>query len=173
MELKKLLTNIKNLYRKTFDLSEEEINFDSFTKLSLFFFRLILLDLQPLSENATLLLKVKKFGKKCLMWLQISSVIIGVMQLSAYGFVHPDNFFNVMRAISDSSMLSIIVLKAFTLFLHKSDIQVIIEELKTLFENRANTEKHAENKKYHDGYHRIMKICLCNFVFGNLAAAAF
>ena len=171
--LKKFLMKIKKLYRKTFDPPENEIDFNCFTKLSYFFFRFILLDLHPLNKNASLALKVKFIARKYFKWLLFLPHIIGMMQLLAYGYFHADILDAVLRAVSDSSMCLTAVVKVSTLFLYKDDIRIILEELKTLFKSRNNDHKYTKNKKYLDGYHRIMKFYTFNFIVGNLAVAAF
>ena len=167
----KLIRKIKKLYRKTFYPQEDEITFDSFTKFFLFFFRLILLDLEPLSENANLLAKINHYAIKGFKWLRVLFLNLTVVQLMAYGIFNAKNFEGIIRAISDSNAFFLTALKGIVLMLRYDEIRIIVKELKKLFESRKNCEEGFKNKKHLDGYLRIVKFYACNSTFMMLAIA--
>ena len=166
--LRTKLIKIKNLYRKTFNPAEKEINLDSFFKLPLLCFRLIQFDLQPLSESATLRMKVKYFARKCLQLLCLLICIFVPLQFIAFGVVHSDNLDFVVQAISDASATILVALKGVTIMLHKNDIRIIIEELKIFHENRSKGIKDLKKRKYLDEFNRVVKFCIGNFICINL-----
>ena len=160
--------NIKSFYQKTFNPPEDEINFDSFFKLPLLSFRLIQFDVQGLSENANSRKKIKYFARKCFNWLCLVFCFFLILQFIVFIVVNSDISEVVVRTISDTSTALLITLKGMTIILRKDDIRKILEEFKTLDENRKSGIESFKKRKYLDEYHRVVKFCFGNFIFTNL-----
>ena len=174
MSINKLIKNLKKFYRKTFNPTEDEINFDSFIKFTLLSFRMILFDFQYLDENATLKMKVNFYARKFFSMFAIASCIFSVLQVIMFAIDNSGNFEVVVRAISDASALFFYALNGVILFLKKEDIRKILEELKSLFESRKHDNQGSvEMKRCFDGYNRVMKVLTAIAIFGNVTCGAF
>ena len=166
--LRKHLIKIKNLYRKTFNPPEKEINFDSFFKFPLLFLRLVQFDLQPLSQSASLRLKIKHFARLCYNIFRFVSCILVPLQFIAFGVAHSDILDIVVRAFSDSLTVILMMLKGLIIFQREDDIRKILDELKMLDKKWNNAIKPNEKRKYLDGYHRVVKFYFGIFISANL-----
>ena len=162
--LKKYLKKIKHVYRETFNPPEDEINFECFLKFPLLLLRLIQFDFQLLNESATLKMRIKYYARKCFNLFCLLSYISFLLQFTAYGITHSDNFDVIVRAISDASTAILVALKGLIIFLRKTDIQMIFEELKLLDKTRNIEGEEYKKRKYLDEYHRVVKFCVGNFI---------
>ena len=161
----------KKKYQEYFNVLEDDISFDSFIKFPLLFFRIILFDFSPLNHDASLIMKIKFYAKKFFNYFCLVYFLIGMLQLLFYGVFNSDNFHFVVRAISDFSSTFLFTLKFWAIFSRKDDVQEIIVELKYFYESRANKKGNFKLKKYLDDYHRLVKVFIVNFIFGNLLFA--
>ena len=152
------ISSLKKFYRKTFNLSEDEINFESFIKFPLFFFRLVLIDFEVLSDDASFKMKFKFYARQFLSWLFLLSCIVGVLQFMAFGIVNSDNFNIVIRAISDTSTQALLIVKGSFIILNKTKIRSILEKIKTLINCRENRNEDQKMTKHLDGYYQFTKI---------------
>ena len=161
---------IKKIYDEIFNPTE--INFESFTKLPILLFRMILLDFQPISENATFKMKVKHYLRKCLSWFAIVSCTLSAYQIIFYAVSHSKNFDAVIGASRDALSMLLINFKGLIVFLRKDDIREILEEMKILFDDRST--KNADNgaKKFLKKYHQLMKIYAVTFILMNIFLTA-
>ena len=148
---------LKKVYQKTFNLSEDEINFESFIKFPLFFFRLVLIDFEVLSDDASFKMKFKFYARQFLSWFILLSCIVGVLQFMAFGVVNSDNFNVVVRAISDTSTQALLIIKGSFIMLNKDKIRSIFEEIKTLINCRENRNEDQKMTKHLDGYYQYIK----------------
>ena len=171
--LRKYLIKIKNLYRKTFNPTEDEINFDSFFKFPLLFLRLVQFDFQPLSQSASLRIKIKHFARLCYNIFRFVSYILVPLQCIAFGVAHSDNLDIVVRAFSDSLTVILMVLKGVIIFLREDDIRRIFEELKMLDKKWNNAIKSNEKRKYLDGYHRVVKFYMLGILLARFLLSPF
>ena len=162
---------IRNFYRIHFKPAENEINFESFTRVSIFFLRILCLDFNSLSKNSNLKMKLNHYRKKFFNLLCLIFLFLGVIQLIAYGMVHFVNFSTVMYALSDASAVIQIAIKFSTIVWHKDEIQVIFKEFKTLLDRRNSMNDGFRMKKYFVGYFRFIKIYTGTFISGNLLFA--
>ena len=162
----KLFLNLKQTYRKVFNLSEDEINCESFIKFPLFFFRLVLIDFEVLSDDASFKMKFKFYARQFLSWFILLSCIVGVLQFMAFGVVNSDNFNVVVRAISDTSTQALLIIKGSFIMLNKDKIRSIFEEIKTLINCRENRNEDQIMKKYLDGYYQFTKVNAIMIIIG-------
>ena len=170
----KFITKLKKFYREKFNPSENEINFDAFTKFTLLSFRMILFDFKWLDENTTLKTKANYYGKKFFNIFAIISCIVGALQIITSGIVNSGNFDILIRAFSDAAIYISVALNGFILFLQKDRIRIILAELKILFETRnKGNEGSFKMKVYLDGYNRIMKFFAAITIIANLSVGSF
>ena len=160
--------NLKILYRKTFNLSEDEINFDSFIKFPLLFFRMILFDFESLNGNVTLKMKIKNYAKQFLTWFFLIACIAHVLQLIAFGVINKYNFFTVIRSVSDALMLSILLIKGLLIFLRKDEIRSMLKKTETLIIRRKQELEDPKMKKYIDGYYQFIKVYVVMMASANI-----
>lgn len=165
------MANFKRSCHKTFDPLESEIDFNSFTKVALLFLRLVLLDLQPLSESASFKRKAYHFAKRLHLMFCMLCVAAVIAQSFIYGVVNSESLATVVRAISDGSTGLLIFSKALTTSLHRADIQNLLEVMRSILELRKNENGSLKIKKYLDGYNRLVKVCIGIFIFVNLLVA--
>ena len=168
---KELIKKCKQFYQKTFDPTEDEINFESFSKFPLFFLKLFFYDFQQLSEHANMRMKVKHNTKRIFNRFCLMSLVVGTIQTVNYSFTHSDDFNTIIHAISEICSFLAILIKGLILILRKDKILEIFEELKTLFENRLNGIEDCKIKKYLAGYSQLIKIYVGIFLIENLIMA--
>ena len=166
---------LKKFYRETFNPSEDEINFDSFTKFTLLFFRMSLFDFKCLDENANFKTKAKYYGKKFFNVLAIISCLAAALQIITFGIVNSGNFDILIRAFSDAATYISISLNGFILFLQKDKIRIILDELKNLFQSRNKdfNEDSLKMKGYLDAYNRVMNFFAAITIIANLSVGSF
>ena len=97
MSINKLIKKLKKFYQQTFNPTEDEINFDSFTKFTLLIFRMIMFDFKCLDEKATLKIKVNYYARKFFNMFAIASCIVSVIQVIMFGIFNSGNFEVVVR----------------------------------------------------------------------------
>lgn len=154
----KMLMKVNKFYRELFEVPEEEINFDSFIKFPLLIFRMLLIDFIPLSENATLRMKLKYYAKKLFNCFCMIFCVISTIQIIAYGVNDSGNFEVVVRTIADASTMISILLKFSAICLRKNDIWTIFEGLKTLMQSGTKFNHYYKTKTYLRGYQRLTKV---------------
>lgn len=154
-----------------FNQSEDEINFDSFTKLSLFLFQLVLFNFNPRDENANLLTKLKHWARMNYFKLIIVCFTICISSMIKYAHSNLDNFVEASGSVPNVVTVALIALKAVATFMRKEDIWNIFQELKAMSEARVNQNVKYEVKKHLDGYHRIIRIYAGTFVLTFLPIA--
>lgn len=145
-------------------INEEELNFDSFTKLSLFFLRLVLFDFQPLKAEATLKEKILYHMKLNYVRLCLAVMLIAFFSMSAFGIMNSDDFVNASTSVPNATITALIGLKGMAIFLRKNDIWEIFQEMERMFDRRTGQNKKYEVKKYLDDYYRYLKPYVVVFI---------
>lgn len=166
----KLLIKLKKFFRKS--LNKNEINFDSFIKFPLLFFRLLFFDFEQLQKNPTLRVRIGFYARMFLHRFSLLCCFVGTIQFGANAIDHSKNFDFVLRSFCNASSGVLMALKGLTIFLRKDDIQKIFVELKLLMESRNSESAKLKMKDYLDGYHQVMKVYAGIFLSVNLLIAA-
>lgn len=140
---------------KFFNLNEDEINFDSFIKVSILLFRIFGFNFEPLADGASIKSKIVYRVKTLYAWTTLTLFSMGVLQLVTYA-LNADNSVEAICSVEDGISVSLIVLKTTVTFLNKNKIWEILETMKSLFDSRENGNHNV--KKYLDNYLRIVKV---------------
>ena len=147
-----------------FDPPEDEINFKSFTKFSLFCFKLLCFDINPLSDNANWQQKiefcVKRFGAMFFLF----ALFLATFSDLGYAIAHSDDLVAASSSILDVFTTVVVVAKGFITFRRKTDIYKLFQELEDISKRRVNRNKEYEVKKHLDNYHFYMKIYVLSSV---------
>lgn len=143
-------------FRKT-NIAEREINFDSFTKFSLFIVRFVFIDFQPLCENASFRTKFIYKAKTYLTTICLLSCAIAILQVILYAAVNAKDFVDATRRLEDAMSTFLTFLKASVTYSRRHEIWEILEEFKSFFILRKEGNQKYEIKSYHRIYRRILK----------------
>lgn len=144
------------LKEKIFDIPEEEIIFDSFTKFSFLLYRIVLIRFEPLASNATSKSRLVYAAKMFIAIIPLSCMLATITQALIYAAT-TDNFLEATRDVLDALAVLLILLKAFIPFLRKEKIWQFREEMNELFDARKDQKRIYKIKPYLDGYQRIVK----------------
>ena len=104
-----------------FNTAEEQINFDTFIKFSLLMFRVVFFNFRPLSDNATLEMKIKYYAMMTYFGLSLLVFFIAIPQMILYAIVHSDDFVSAASAIPNAVSVFLISNKVLSTFLRKHD----------------------------------------------------
>lgn len=144
---------------KMFNLSEDEIDFDSFIKFSGFCYKLLFFDFAPLSRSASRVEKIKYACKINYFRFCMSCLILCIAELFAFAFLSAKNFVEATVNVPNIVTVSLIVIKSLANLFHREDIRIIFQDLRQIFSDRGNGQNGKYKvKKYLDGYHRFIKI---------------
>lgn len=157
---------------KMFNPVESEINFDSFTKFSLFLFRFVFFAFEPKSESGTLKTNCFYTMKMTYCRFNLVSFVVGISSMITYVFVSSDDFLIAASVFANAVSVSLIALKAFTTYLRKDEIWKILGEMKIISGLRGSEHPEYKIKKHLDDYHRMIKFYAGVFVFVFVPVAA-
>lgn len=146
--------------------SEEElrIHFESFTKLSFVWFKLVLFDFEPLDEYATTKKKLAHAARQFYVKISIICLNIAFGLFLAYIVANSEDFATASKGVPNSATIFLIALKAMATYYRREDIWKILQELKVIFENRVRGSPNFKVKKYFDEYHFHVKIYAATFL---------
>lgn len=154
-----------------FNQSVDEINFESFTKLSLLLFQLVFFNFIPRDDNANLMTRFKHWAR--MNYFKFIIVCFGICISSMIKYAHSnlDNFVEASSSVPNVVTVALIALKAVATLLRKEEIWNIFQELKEMSEARANLNVKYNVKKHLDSYHRIIRAYAGTFVLTFLPIA--
>lgn len=149
-----------NIFQRAPETSSQEITFESFAASPLIFFKMVMYDLQDLSETADLKTRIKYYARKFFCMFGVSCMVLGVVQLVNYGFTQFKTSFDdsAVRSVSDSAASFMLMFKALSLIFQKRDFQTMFVELKELLESRNNANENGRREKYLNEYRRHMRM---------------
>ena len=147
-----------------FESSEDEINFQSFTKFSLFCFKLLCFDINPLSDNANWQQKIKFCVKRFGAMFFLFALFLATFSDLGYAIAHSDDLVAASSSILDVFTTAVVGVKGFIAFRRKTDIYSLFQELEDISKRRVNRNKEYEVKKHLDNYHFYMKIYVLSSV---------
>lgn len=133
-----------------------EVNFDSFIRLSLFLFRLEFFDFQPLDNGSNRLQKVIFFAKRSYVIICIVAFILGTISGILYSMEHSNDFLDAAGSISIVVTGLVTTMKPLIVAIFRDEISNLFQEMRIIFHRRLNQRYGV--KKYLDGYHFHMKI---------------
>lgn len=143
---------------KIFHPIEDEITFDSFTKFTIALYRLVLFDLNPLDENATLRERIVYRVKQFYFKFCIVGLITAIFLLTGHFISCMDDFLVASSAIPNVTTVFMVCLKALVVQMHKDDYKTIFMEFSELFNRRSVENRKYKVKSFLDDYHFYMKI---------------
>lgn len=143
---------------KLFNLTDEEITFESFIEFPLKVFSILLFDINPLSENATLKTRAKYYAKMFYNSVCLFNLVAATYQFAAYAVYHSDDFAVLASSLSYVLTTILVSAKMLVLFRRKSDIREIFEDLREISNCRVHSNRTYGVKGYLDAYLRIAKV---------------
>lgn len=149
-----------------FNPSEDEINFESFMKPSLFLFRLVWFDFEPRKVAATRKEMLKYYAKIAFFILCVVTIISAVILMSTHSIVNWDNFVDASSGVSNALAVALIALKALITFYHKKDFRKIFHEMSDLFADHAIDNKKYKIEKYFAEFNGLMIVYAIPCIFG-------
>lgn len=141
-----------------FKTPENEINFKSFIRFSLFLLRFICFNFYPNKGRISSKDKLINFAKFVVFSICVLSYGLAVASFVAFFVVNSDKFRNSI-CISHAMTSFLVGFKVLINYLHKNDLLEIFEELTEISRSRQHCVK-----QYLDGYHRVVKIYAIFFV---------
>ena len=148
---------------KFFNLAEDEIDFNSFTKFALLLFRIFGLDFRPMTEAVTLKSRIAYNVKLSFAWICLICFSVSTIQSLLYA-ASSEDFVVATNAVKDALSIFLISVKTVVTFSRKNQIWEIFEEMKSLSDGRKNQNVKYEVKSYLDKYQRIVKVEAAIFV---------
>ena len=147
-----LIKSLQDLFNQT----EEEINFDSFTKFSLFLFRLVFIKFNPLTEEATLKEKIVYYTRTTYnrlsflvyIWTIVSKIIL---------ITHADDLMSASPLLLDVVSYFMNEFKVIYTYSRKDDIWKMMEAARPIFNNSTKKGKIGMGK-YLKGTRRLVII---------------
>lgn len=140
-----------------FNPPENEIDFDSFTRFSLFLFRIWSFDVQPLSDATCTRQRIVFTLRKCIAFVFFVSIFTGGLFMLAYAIANSDDIVAASSSALDFLATFVISTKVVTAFWRKNDIWELFLEFKEISCRRGKENEKYGIKKYLDGYHFYMK----------------
>lgn len=151
---------------KVFAVPEDEINFDSFTKVSIFILRLFSIDLKPLSKNASFIEKLADWRK----FIQFAvflclTYVTEIITFLIYAWQHmEEDFVASARCILDSLSVMLLLLLGVEINRNKNEVWNIIGEMRELFDRRIDKNKKYKVQEYFIINNRIIKCYMVAYV---------
>lgn len=142
--------------REFFDPTEDEINFDSFTKFSLFLFHLVFIRFEPLKENAVLKERLVYYTRSTYnrlsflvyIWTVISKIIL---------ITNSDDLMSASPLLLDVVSYFMNEFKVIYTYSRKHDIWRMLEAARPIFDSSVKKGK-VSMKKYRKGTQRLVII---------------
>lgn len=142
---------------KIFNLAENEIDFESFTKFSLLLFKMVCFDFEPLKEGATLRVKFVYGARMLIAILCLASCPVAILQLIVY-IATSNDFMSAASAVQDALSILLVTIKAAVTFAQKEKIWEILMDMKALYEPRRHLNEVYKVKSYLDQLQRLIKV---------------
>ena len=141
-----------------FNLAEDEISFESFTRFSLLLFKLVGFDFQPMAERADRMAKLTYILRSWIAWVCLLTFVIGIFQLVVMTFIVDSNdFVGAASALQDAISVFSVTLKAFVTFSRKKELFEIFNDMKVVWDHRNAENRKHKVKNYLNNYHRLIK----------------
>lgn len=107
---------------KLFNLSPEEITFESFVQFSLKVFWLGFFNFNRKSSNETTMMRIYYYARIIFYIIGLFSIVTASVQLLTYDFIHSRNLADTANAIGNASSGALIFVKALITLWRKDDI---------------------------------------------------
>lgn len=153
-----------------FKVPEEKINFHSFIKFSLFLFRAIFLELNPLKENSTLREKFVYFARDFGFKMVLLTYGLTIASYTTYVIVNRDNFEDASGSIPNIVAVVLLGCKTITTSYCRENLLEIFQELSLIMDSSSRDLKIYKRKPYLDAYHRTVLIYSGAFASASLSA---
>lgn len=148
---------------KMFNQPEEEINFDSFTKLPFFLLRFFFFKFDLLSENPSFWEKLEFHARNSYYRLVNIGYVLIISSLITFTQVNSHDFEAAVKGTPNVASAILISMKGFVPFYNRDQFRAIMKELKQLVEGHDRFQ--GKMKEHLDYYHRIMKFYSGTFAF--------
>src|SRR5690349_12988433 len=119
--------------------NKEELSFDSFVKLPVILFKILLFNFKPLKENPTFFQKFVHFLMVNYFKVMLCSILASITQFTIYGYFNfQDHFVEALAAVPKASIMILVFLKGFYTFIYRDKIWNIWQDLKALVDKRVS-----------------------------------
>lgn len=153
---------------KIFESSEDQIDFDSFTRFPFLLFKLLSFDFKPLNVELSLMRRRVCQAKQIYVQISLFGIFMAFVSILTYTIVNVDDFVNASSALLESLTTVVIGTKSLITFLHRDEIWSILPEFQKIFERRLGKNKEYQVKKYLDQYYFFIKVYAMTNVFISL-----
>lgn len=140
-----------------FNQKEEDIVFETFTKFPFWAFQSMLFTLKPLSDNERFIGKVQHFTKLAYYTLCLILFPVAVVLILSYAVVQSDEFVEALSAVPNSVTVVLIAVKGYITFVRREQIWQMLQELKSIFEDRPYDNVKLKVKEHLDNYQKVVK----------------
>lgn len=138
--------------------SEDEINLESFTKVSLLLFRLMCFTFNPIGTTATLFERRVYSAMSYFFKLIILSYAVAVFSMLKYTEVHSNNFVEASSVIPNAMCVFLGAMKSVSIVTRKEDIWMVMKDLTGILEDQKLQSFKFIVKKYSYNFDRFVKI---------------
>lgn len=158
-------------WNKVFDLKENEIVLETFTRLSMTSFQFGCYSFKAFDEaTATRKQKIvnnlKKINSKC----SRIGLLLMVLLAIAFAVFDAEDLAATARSLQDAMSFFLFGFKAALTVTQKKKILAIFEKLKSISQQRLGANEKYKVKRCLDSYHRVMLIYAGSFALGQIAA---
>lgn len=154
---------LKNFLQSYQQISEEEINFQSFLNFPLYWFRFLMFDFKPLSLDATMKEKLVHIARATYVKISLICLSIACVLMTAFTIVNSDDFVVSSRSVPNFVTMTLIGLKTYSTFLRKDAIWNVLQELKVIYE-QVCANGNFKAKKYLEGYYFYVRMYAGTFL---------
>lgn len=148
---------------KMFNPSEEEINFDSFIKFTLFCFKLVFFDFAPLTASSSNREKYQNTAKICFCRMCLFVFVLAIISMCNYSLFIAEDFVTASRNVPTVVNALQFTFTTYILHFRRKDIWNIFEDLRGIFADHDAENAKYKIKQYLNGYHFLIKIYASTF----------